>query len=200
MEAFALRSGKSVLNSVLLDFATWLSEQSWSIGLHESLYMYNWIETAHVLTLMVSLGTLCIIDLRMLGLAFTTVPASKIAERLDKPMLIGFSVMLITGVLLYSAIPIRTTQSLWFRIKIILLIAAAVNAWLFRRHMQAATHSWDSDPIPPRRTRISAGLSLALWAGVVITGRFIAYDWFDCGQPGNSAFVNWAAGCIADAG
>lgn len=188
-----------MLNSVLLDFATWLSEQSWSIGLHESLYMYNWIETTHVLTLMVSLGMLCIIDLRMLGLAFTSVPASRIAERLDKPMLIGFSVMLITGVLLYGAIPIRTTQSLWFRIKVILLIAAAVNAWLFRRHMQAAVHSWDSDPVPPRRTRIGAGLSLALWAGVIITGRFIAYDWYDCGQPTNSAFINWAAGCMADA-
>ena len=147
-----------MLNSVLLDFATWLSEQSWSIGLHESLYMYNWIETTHVLTLMVSLGMLCIIDLRMLGLAFTSVPASRIAERLDKPMLIGFSVMLITGVLLYGAIPIRTTQSLWFRIKVILLIAAAVNAWLFRRHMQAAVHSWDSDPVPPRRTRIRRGI------------------------------------------
>ena len=51
-----------MLNSVLLEFATWLSEQAWSIGLHESFYMYNWIETTHVLTLMLSLGMLFIID------------------------------------------------------------------------------------------------------------------------------------------
>lgn len=188
-----------MLNSWLLDFATWLDGLSWTNGLHESFYMYNWIETTHVLTLMLSLGMLCVIDLRMLGVAFTNVPASKIAERLDKPMLIGFSVMVITGVLLYAAIPVRTTQSLWFRIKVILLIAAAINAWLFRRHMQAATHSWDSDPIPPRRTRVGAGLSLALWSGVIVTGRFIAYDWFDCGEA-NSTLINWAAGCVAEAG
>ena len=126
------------MNSALLQFAEWLAAQPVSVGLHESFYMYNWIETTHVLTLMVSLGMLAVIDLRMLGVCLTNVPASKIAERLDKPMLIGFTVMLITGVLLFTAIPVRTTQSLWFRIKMILLVAAAINAWLFRSHMIAA--------------------------------------------------------------
>ena len=40
------------------------------------------------------------------------------------------------------------------------------------------------------------GLSLALWSGVIVTGRFIAYDWFDCGGD-NPAFIDWAAGCLA---
>ena len=185
-----------MLNSALLEFATWLDGLAWTTGIHESLYLYNWIETTHVLTLMLSLGMLFMIDLRMLGLALPNVPASKLAERLDKPMLIGFTIMLITGMLLYSAIPVRTTQSLWFRIKVILLIAAAVNAWIFRNHMKSG--EWDRDLTPPRRAKIGAGVSLALWCGVIITGRFIAYDWFDCGQPGNGAFINWAAGCIAE--
>ena len=184
------------MNSVLLQFATWLAEQPVSIGLHESFYMYNWIETTHVMTLMLSLGMLAVIDLRLLGVCLADVPASKIAQRLDKPMLIGFSVMLITGVLLFIAIPVRTTQSLWFRIKMILLVAACVNAWLFRRKMLEAAQSWDLEPKPPRRMRIAGALSLALWSGVIIAGRFIAYDWFDCGSD-NPAFVDWAAGCLA---
>ena len=184
-----------MLNSVLLEFATWLDGLAWTTDIHESLYLYNWLETTHVLTLMLSLGMLFMIDLRMLGVALTNVPASKLAERLDKPMLIGFSIMVITGVLLYSAIPIRTTQSLWFRIKVILLIAAAINAWLFRNHMKSG--EWDL--VPPRRAKVGAAASLALWCGVVITGRFIAYDWFDCRQPSNTAFINWAAGCVAEA-
>ena len=185
------------MNSALLRFAEWLGEQSFSIGLHESFYLYNWIETTHVMTLMLSLGMLAVVDLRMLGLAFANVPAWKIAERLDKPMLIGFSVMFITGILLFSAIPVRTTQSLWFRIKVILLIAAAINAWLFRNYMIAARHSWDDELIAPKRARIAAALSLALWAGVVVTGRFIAYDWFDCGND-NPAWIDSAAGCVAE--
>ena len=120
-----------MLNELLLNLAHWFDRQSWSTSIHESIYLYSWIETTHVLTLMVFLGMLCVIDLRMLGAIFPNVPASTIAQRLDKPMMIGFAVMLITGFLLYYAIPVRTTQSLWFRIKVVLLIAAGVNAFLF---------------------------------------------------------------------
>jgi hypothetical protein len=184
------------LNEWLLKFAEAIGGTWFSVALHESFYMYGWIESIHVITLMVSLGMLIVIDLRMLGLWLKDVPASKIAERLDRPMLIGFSIMVVTGVLLYVGIPIRTTQSLWFRIKVILLVAAFINAWLFRKHMQASVGTWDAAPLPPRRTRIAAALSLTLWASVVTCGRFIAYDWYDCGQD-NPAFIDWAAGCVA---
>jgi hypothetical protein len=184
------------LNEALLKFAEWVAAQPVSIALHESFYMYNWIETTHVLTLTLSLGMLVFIDLRMLGWCMTSVPASRIAARLNKPMWIGFSIMLVTGTLLYTAIPVRTTQSLWFRIKMILLVLAAINAWTFHRHLNRSASSWDLAAIPPRRTRLAAAISLTLWAGVVLTGRFIAYDWFDCGGD-NPAFVDWAAGCNA---
>ena len=184
------------MNEWLLKFAEAIGATSFSVGLHESYYMYAWIESLHVITLTVSLGMLIVIDLRMLGVWLKDVPASKIAERLDRPMLIGFSIMVVTGVLLYVGIPIRTTQSFWFRIKLILLVAAFINAWLFRRHMQGSVGTWDVAPVPPRRTRVAAALSLTLWAGVVCCGRFIAYDWFDCGQD-NPAFIDCAAGCIA---
>lgn len=185
------------LNEILLTFAQWLGAQQWSSGLHESFYMYNWVETTHVLTLSVFLGMLFVIDLRMLGVCLTNVPASTIAHRLDKPMMLGFAVMIITGLLLYYAIPVRTTQSVWFRLKVILLIAAGINAFLFRRKMSAAVISWDRDAVPPKKVRMAAGLSLALWFGVIVTGRCIAYDWFDCNRP-NPAFINWAAGCTVE--
>ena len=184
-----------MLNELLLDLARWLDSQSWSTAIHESIYLYAWIETTHVITLMVFLGMLFVIDLRMLGAIFPKVPASIIAQRLDKPMMIGFAMMLITGFLLYYAIPVRTTQSLWFRIKVVLLIVAGINAFLFRAKMQASSSSWDLDPIPPKRIRVGAMLSLVLWAGVVITGRTIAYDWFDCHKQLPYAMY-WAAGCV----
>jgi hypothetical protein len=146
-----------VLNVWLLHFGEWIGATWFSVALHESFYAYGWIESLHVITLMISLGMLIIIDLRMLGLWLTNVPASKIAQRLDRPMLIGFSIMVVTGVLLYVGIPIRTTQSLWFRIKIILLVAAVHQ----RVAVPAATcssqlGSWDVAAVPPRRTRIAA--------------------------------------------
>ena len=88
-----------MLNQWIYDFALWLDTHTWSTMLHESFYMYNWVETTHVLTLIVSLGMLFLIDLRMLGYALPGVPATQLAQRLNVPMLIGFVVMFITGAL-----------------------------------------------------------------------------------------------------
>ena len=184
-----------MLNELLFGLASWLDAQAWSTELHESYYLYGWIETTHVLTLTVFLGMLFIIDLRMIGVAFPRVPASTIANRLDKPMMLGFAVMVISGFILYYAIPVRTTQSIWFRIKVVLILAAGLNVLLFRRAMQQSLSSWDTDPVPPLRIRIGAWLSLGLWTGVIATGRMIAYDWFDCYQS-MSGFMYWAAGCV----
>ena len=93
-------SAARMLNDLWLRWSTWLEAQPFSIGLHESFYMYNWLETTHVLTLMLSLGMLVVIDLRMLGVLLPGVPASRVANRLFKPMIAGFLVMIITGVLL----------------------------------------------------------------------------------------------------
>jgi hypothetical protein len=186
-----------LLNEWLLAFARWLDSFSWSTQLHESLYMYAWIESTHVLSLMVFLGMLFIIDLRMLGYAFGTVPASTIAERLDLPMKIGMAMMVTTGFILYFAIPVRSTQSIWFRIKVVLMIAAIINALIFRRKMAAAKgSSWDGEAKLPKDLRTAAGLSLALWSGVVITGRTIAYDWYDCFRDDLPYWLYWAAGCV----
>ncbi len=172
-----------------------MDTHAWSTAIHESIYLYSWIETTHVLTLMLFLGMLAVIDLRMLGLVFKDIPASQIAERLNRPMVIGFIVMIVTGFLLYYAIPVRTTQSIWFRIKVVLLVAAGINAWLFHRRMRESVGSWDTEPKAPPRIRHGAAASLALWMGVVFTGRAIAYDWYDCHKP-QSEFVYWIAGCV----
>jgi uncharacterized membrane protein len=184
------------LNQLFYDFALWLDTHAWSTALHESYYMYSWVESTHVLTLMLSLGMLFLIDLRMLGLALPSVPASAIAKRLNVPMMIGFTVMIVTGLLLVYAIPVRSSQSLWFRIKLVLLVAAALNAWLFHRRMQNAGSSWDTAARAPLQLRVGAFLSLLFWALIVICGRFIAYDWFDC-RSDPSPLISALAGCIS---
>jgi hypothetical protein len=109
-------------------------------------------------------------------------------------MLIGFAVMFGSGALLYAAIPVRTTVSLWFRLKILLILAAGINAWLFHRHLAASDPRLDAALGSQLRT--AAASSLALWMLIIVMGRFIAYEWFDCGQA-NPAFVDWFAGCRA---
>ena len=184
-----------MFNEFIYNIAMWLDDTRWSTMLHESYYMYNWVESTHVLTLMLGLGMLFLIDLRMLGLALPDVPASRIAQRLNLPMLVGFSLMVITGVLLVYAVPVRSAQSVWLRIKMILMLGCLVNAVLFHKQLSAAGATWDRERKAPRNLRIGAMLSLGGWALIVMCGRFIAYDWFDC-QYTESGLIDVVAGCI----
>jgi uncharacterized membrane protein len=185
------------MNQQLLQIAQWIESLAWSTNFHESYYMYNWIESTHVLAISLFLGMLFFIDFRMLGLTMTNVPASRIAARLHTPMMIGFAVMIVTGLLLYFAVPVRVTQSIWFRIKFILLVVAGINAWYFNRKMRESAVHWENQDRAPKPLRVSVLMSLMLWAGVITTGRLIAYDWYDCYRV-QSEFIAWAAGCLAE--
>ena len=181
---------------VLLEFCEWLAGTAWSIALHESLYMYPLVESTHVLALCLFVGTLVIVDLRLLGVVFRRVPVSEVNARTLPWTVTGFVVMVVTGLLLFYAIPVRTYQSIWFRAKVVLLVVAGINAWLLHRRVSRDRASWDRAAVPPKAARVSAAVSLSVWAGVIVMGRMIAYNWFDCDHQPQSDFVNWAAGCV----
>ncbi len=113
-------------------------------------------------------------------------------------MFLGFAVMVVSGVLLFYAIPVRSYQNIFFRTKCIFLILAGVNAFTFHTGIFRKVSSWGRDAQPPSRARLAGIASLVLWAGVIITGRMIAYNWFDCDKP-QSRFVQLATGCSSDA-
>jgi hypothetical protein len=180
----------------LLGFCEWLAATRGSIALHESLYMYPLLESAHVLTLMLFVGSTVMLDLRLLGLTLRAVPVTEVLARLLPWIKLGFAVMVVTGVLLFYAIPVRTYQSIFFRIKVVMLLAAGLNVFLFNRRVRRTVGEWDVARVPPRGARVAAALSLALWAGIIVAGRMIAYNWFDCDLQPQPALVNWAAGCV----
>ena len=181
----------------LLPFVEWLAETPGSIALHESLFMYPLVESVHVLTLCVFVGMSILWDLRLIGVVFAHVPFTDVSRRLFPWMLGGFTVMLISGVLLFYAIPVRSYQSVWFRAKLILLVLAGLNAWLFHVGIGRTVRDWDVAPVAPRRARLAGAASLVLWAGIIVFGRMIAYNWFDCDKP-QPAFVVWFAGCTTE--
>jgi hypothetical protein len=179
----------------LLPFCEWLASTDWSIALHESLYMYPLVESVHVLTLCVFVGMSILLDLRLLGLTLRRVPVAEVIDRLVPWMVAGFVVMVVTGLLLFYAIPVRSYQNVFFRLKVIALVLAGINAWVFHATIHKRVHEWGSAAVAPPRARFAGAASLVLWAVIVVCGRMIAYNWFDCDmRPG--PFIQWAAGCV----
>lgn len=156
--------------------------------------MYPIIESIHVLTLCLFVGMTMIMDLRLTGLVLRRVPVSDVVERLQPWIFVGFFIMVVSGVLLFYAIPVRSYQNIFFRTKVVFLILAGLNAAAFHTGVFKTVSAWGRDVEPPSRARLAGVASLVLWAGVIVTGRMIAYNWFDCDKP-QPGWVQVLTGC-----
>ena len=161
----------------------------------ESLYVWPLLESTHVLSLGLFVGTAVMNDLRLLGWTMREVPVSEITSRLLPWTRIGFAVMLTTGLLLFYSSPVRYYHNIFFRFKVLLLIVAGLNAFVFHRGIHRRVAEWDNDTKLPRAARVAGAVSLIAWALIVVSGRLIASNWFDFDIQPQSNLINWAAGC-----
>src|SRR3982074_109123 len=181
-----------------LTFFGWLADSPWSIDLHESQYAYSIIESVHVWAMSVFFGLAVMFDLRLLDWTFRGVPVSEFNRRLLPWTIAAFVVMVISGTLLFFAIPLRSYQNIFFRTKMLLLLLAGLNVWIFHSRVFRGSAIWDVDGRPPRAARVAGGLSLAFWSGVVVSGRMFAYNWFDCDRQPQPAIINFLTSCVAE--
>ena len=163
----------------LTSFFEWLENTPGSIGIRESILFYPLVETSHVLTLCLFLGMIALWDLRLVGLAFRTVPVSEVGGRLLPWGLAGFVLMAISGGLLFYSGPVRASGNIFFQVKMAMLVLACANAFVFHRTIYRRVAEWDSDAKTPTGARVAGVASLVLWSGVVVCGRMQAYNWFD---------------------
>jgi hypothetical protein len=145
----------------LLKLCQWLEQTRLSGAIRESAWGFSIIESVHVLALGL-LGMTALIDLRVLRLTLNNIPVSEVSAQLTPWAAAGLVTILVSGVLMFLNAPVDYYGDSVFRIKLILLVLAAVNAWLLRIGV------W-------RRAPVACAVSLVLWVGLLITGRFISY-------------------------
>jgi hypothetical protein len=172
------------------------TDLSWSDALASSLNFWSLLEGTHVLTLMLFAGTIFVVDLRLLGVVFKRTPVSVVSDRVLPLTVFGMVIMLATGTALFFAKPLLYYHNIWFRLKLVFLAAAFINIMVFHFRVQRDMAAWDAQPKPPLKARISAALSLLSWLLVIAMGRYIAYDWTNCGKP-LPHWINVAEDCKA---
>jgi hypothetical protein len=153
----------------------WLHDTSFGTLIRESTWAEPIIETIHVLTLTVFLGFIILLDLRLLDLIMLRTRVSTVFQQL-KPWLFGsFGIMLITGISLFAGDPVLFYGTIFFKLKMLMLLAAALNVIVFNLTLGRTLMQWDARARTPRAVKISGLLSLVLWVAVVACGRGIAY-------------------------
>ncbi len=157
----------------------WLESTALSTGIRESIWSYPVIESLHVLTLCVFLGLTVLMDGRLVGLVLTETPVSHVMERLLPWIRSGFALMVVTGLLLFLATPVRFYDNVLFRLKLLLLVAAGHQRVAVSPHALRAVREWGSGRVLPRRAWLAGAISLVLWTAIVAAGRLVAYNWFE---------------------
>ena len=129
--------------SHFLSFVQWLNDTPISVYLRESDWPFPIIETIHILGLGFSVGTIMWLDLRLLGLAMRDAPVVDVIEQLEPWAIGGFTVMFVSGSLLILSEPLKCYNTVAFRIKVVLLILAALNVLYFHKRVMHNVDEWD---------------------------------------------------------
>ena len=77
---------------------------------------------------------------------------------------------MVTGVMLFFASPEAYYHNVWFRFKVVFMIAAVVNLAFFHNKIQKTQAAWDNAETPPPAVRRSAAISLICWTLVIGAG------------------------------
>jgi hypothetical protein len=158
----------------VLSALEWVESTNLSTALREGALLYPIIGGVHLLGIALFGGMLVMTDLRLLGWAMRRRTVSEILEQFRVWKRAGFVLVVLSGLLLAWAEPLKLYRSLSFWVKMALLVSVGVHALVFRKGVYEDAKALDAGLTP--RAKLAAALSLILWAGLLVTGRLIAFD------------------------
>jgi hypothetical protein len=160
---------------VLQSFSEWLQNTAVGSFISASTWAFPTIETVHVFALVIVVGTIAIVDLRLLSVASRNRSVSQLSNDVLPITWSAFCLAAVTGALLFSSKATEYLANGPFRIKVALLVLAGLNMLLFHFMTYRSVHQWDDAHRAPSAARFAGALSLAFWIGVVVCGRWIGF-------------------------
>jgi Tfp pilus assembly protein PilN len=152
----------------------WIESTDLSTAIREGALYYPIIGGVHLLGIALFGGMVLMTDLRLLGWAMRRIPVSDIVRQLQAWKWAGFIVVAASGLLLAWAEPQKLYRSPAFWVKMALLALVGVHALVFRPRVYGNTAKLDV--AVTAEAKLAAAISLILWAGLIVSGRLIAYD------------------------
>jgi hypothetical protein len=116
--------------------------------------------------------------LRLLGRVLTATPVSEVYRRLSPIMVAGFVTMFGSGAVIFTGYATAAYNNPYFRVKLVMMLLAGVNAAFFHVHTQRRLAGWDSWSQPPASARAAGAISIVSWIVVVLAGRMMSYTMF----------------------
>lgn len=137
---------------------------------------FPWIESAHVLAAATVVGTIAVVDVRLLGFRAEERGVRKLIAEVLPYTWTAFALALCSGFLLFSSSATTYVANPIFLAKAGLLAVAGLNMLYFHLLPYRSVHLWDELSRPPWRARLAGAISLCCWIGVVACGRWVGFS------------------------
>lgn len=138
-------------------------------------WLFPMIETVHVLALATVYGTIAMVDLRMLGVGSRGARLSRVTDEVLPWTWTAFLIAALSGSLLFVSKAATYWNNFEVRGKFLFMALAGVNMAVYQLVLHRRVGEWDNRLPPPGSVRLAGALSLTLWTGVIIFGRWIGW-------------------------
>jgi len=145
-----------------------------AVAMRHDMWLYPVVEIIHIIGFVTLVGSIIVLDLRLLGLS-RALPVRMLARHV-LPWSIGALLLIVpSGLLMFIAHAGDLVGNTAFIIKMVLLLCAAANAAAFHAGVFRGVDAWNSGTVVPAPAKLHALASLLIWAGVLACGRLLAY-------------------------
>ena len=156
----------------LLPLFQWIENSGVGETIRNSSWLFPMVESVHLLGLAVIGGAVLVVDLRLFGFGLQRQPVAQLASDAQRWLIPSLIVMLATGGLLFSSEAVKCYYHDAFWVKMTSLALAIVFTFTVRRKVTMT----DESAIRPAWSKLTALVSLILWSGVGIGGRWIGFS------------------------
>jgi uncharacterized membrane protein len=166
--------GRSNLQSITA-LLEWLQASSWAVFIHKRPWAFTTVEVVHVFAIALVIGTIMIVDLRLLGFASRKRPVVELSRQVLPFTWAAFVLAVIAGSLLFISRATEYFGNTMFWIKMALIAIAGINMVIFEFITVRGVKEWNLSPTPPLPARLAGGISIACWVLVLVFGRLIGF-------------------------
>ena len=160
----------------MIPFTQWLSQTAISLAIQTHEWVIPTIQSNHIVAIGVVLTSVFMMDLRILGWSGRDQSLLETTARFGPWLSGALCVLLTTGLLMVVGEPARELLSLSFWLKMFLVAVGTLIATAFQIALKRNELRWEESIAKRRTIKVAAVLTFLIWIGIVILGRFIAYD------------------------
>jgi hypothetical protein len=152
----------------------WLETSALAVAMRQWRWLYPIVEILHIVGFVILVGAAFMFDLRLLGLS-RHVPVTDLERHHLRWARLSLWLVIPSGLMMFVAHATEMAANPAFHLKLILIVAAGLNAFTFHKGIFKSVKTWNREVETPWAAKLAGILSLIFWTGVISCGRLLAY-------------------------